>query len=287
MRKYCPQCKMWLPDHFEECPVCHGKPVKRTSTMEILFAAIIGVVVLLVATAILMPSQVFQFIQAIHVEFVEIGNGSTALLNKLGLNNDSAAIAQWEQNLSQLIAGSVNSTLVRKVVLSRTKEGEPYLKKVDSLVNYVAQNIRYKRTKNFTDMTDILRTFSGDDRAHVILLAALFNESNVDFRVDLVEDPSKKGRGYHYRVLVRTSLPEEDVRKIVVARIRKKRSGLTGTKAKVWYIPDGEFRWYVIDTTGEIIKQREALANMAWVYIGESHDYYANRSHYSFDLPLR
>ena len=135
-------------------------------------------------------------------------------------------------------------------------------------------------------MTDIIRTFSGDDRSHAIFLASLFSESQIDFRIDVVEEKTKSGRGYHYRMLVRTTKSEEEVRKIVVKRIRKRRSGMFGTKAKVWYIQDGEFRWYVIDTTGQTIKQKEAFADISWIFIGASHNYYANRSHYSFDISL-
>ncbi len=276
---------MWLPDDIEECPVCHVKPARKRTTMEWIFIAILSIAILLLVLAVIMPGSMFRFIQAIDIEFVEITNGSNALMIKLGIGNDSASLFEWKRNLSETIAENVNSTPVMKIVESRTKQGE-YLSNIDALANYVTRNIRYKKSKDFIEMTDIIRTFSGDDRSHAIFLASLFSESQIDFRIDVVEEKTKSGRGYHYRILVRTTKSEEEVRKIVVKRIRKRRSGMFGTKAKVWYIQDGEFRWYVIDTTGQTIKQKEAFADISWIFIGASHNYYANRSHYSFDISL-
>ena len=165
------------------------------------------------------------------------------------------------------------------------KEGE-YLKNVDSVSNFVTMSIRYREKRNYTDVNLILNKFSGDDRSHVILLASLFNASQIEFRIDLVEDEEKDGPGYHFRTLIGTTLPEKDLAKIITSRIRKRRSGLSGTRAKVWYVKEGEMRWYVIDTTGQTIKKKDSLMDTSWIFIGSSHQYYANRSHYSFDLDL-
>jgi hypothetical protein len=86
--------------------------------------------------------------------------------------------------------------------------------------------------------------------------------------------------------MIGTTLPEEDLEKIITSRIRRRRSGLSGTKAKVWYVEEGEIRWYIVDTTGQTIKRRDSLVDTSWIYIGSSHAYYANRSHYSFELDL-
>jgi hypothetical protein len=147
-------------------------------------------------------------------------------------------------------------------------------------------NIRYREKRNYTDVNLILNKFSGDDRAHVIILSSLFNASDIEFRIDVVEDETKNGPGYHLRTLVGTTLPEEELEKIIIKRIRKRRSGLSGTWAKVYYVQGEEMRWYVIDTTGQTIKKKDSLTDTSWIYIGASHPYYANRSHYSFELDL-
>jgi hypothetical protein len=286
MHYYCTKCKMWLPDDVKECPVCGGAPTGKRTPMEKLYLVILGVGVALIVLGVLFPGAMFRFIEAIDVEFVEITNGSEAFVRKLELGNDTSSIGILVANISDTIVGGMNSTAVRPITDSRTKEEDPNLKRVDTLTNYVTANIRYKESREYTDTSEILRRFSGDDRSHVILLASLFNESRVEFRIDLVEEKTKDGNGFHYRLLVAVDMPEEEVRKTIVKRIRKKRSGLTGTKAKVWYVQDGGVRWYVIDTTGQTIKRKDALVDTSWIFIGASDRYYANRSHYSFDLRL-
>lgn len=253
--------------------------------MEKIFYTILGVGLILLFLGVIMPQQMFSFIQAIEVEFVEITNGSDALIAKLGFANDSLGLAEWERNLSNFLALGVNSTVVDRIIKSRIKEGE-YLRNIDSLSNFVTMNIRYKERRNLTNVSDILSKLSGDDRAHVILLASLFNGSKIDFRIDVVEEETRNGRGYHFRTLVGTTLPEEKVREMVIKRIRKKRFGISGTKAKVWYVQGEDIRWYLIDTTGQTMKKKDAMVDTSWIFIGASHQYYANRSHYSFELPL-
>jgi hypothetical protein len=287
MRKYCPKCRMWLPENIDECPVCHTKAAMKTSTMEKIFFAVLAVAIFLGALGLLFPNQLYRFIEAVDLEFVEIGNASEALLEKMGLANDSQALEDWDNRLRETIVNNVNSTPVRKLVSSKTSGGEdPYLKRVDALSNYVATNIKYKESKNFTDVQDVIRTFSGDDRAQVILLASMFNESNIDFKIDIVEDGREDGRGYHFRMLVQTTRSEDEVRKIITRRVKKSRMGLTGTKEKVWYVQDGESRWYVLDTTFGHMDQGESLIGAPWTFIGASDPYYANRSHYSLSVPI-
>jgi len=276
---------MWLPDTFENCPVCKRRLQKRRTTMEKLFYAVLGAAIALLVAAVLFPGPMFQFIQAIDVEFIEIGNGSAALLAKLGLSNDSEALAEWERNLSAPILENVDSAAVKRVVDTRTKN-KNYLERIDVLSNFVTASIRYRESRNYTNVTDVLSKYSGDDRSHVILLASMFNASGIRFRIDVVEDASKGGRGFHYRILVLLASPEEEVRRIVINRIRKERSGLSGVKAKVWYVKEGEFRWYVIDTTGQTMKRRNSMVDTSWIYLGASHEYYDDRSHYNFTLPL-
>lgn len=285
MHHYCPVCRMWLPDTFEKCPVCKGRLRKRRTTMEKLFYALLAAAIALLVAAVLFPGPMFQFIQAIDVEFIEIGNGSAALLAKLGLSNDSEAVAEWEGNLSAPILENVDSAAVKRVVDTRTKNKD-YLERIDVLSNYVTASIRYKENRNYTNVTDVLSKYSGDDRSHVILLASMLNASGIRFRIDVVEDASKGGRGFHYRILVLVASPEEDVRRIVINRIRKERSGLTGVKAKVWYVKEGELRWYVIDTTGQTMKRKNSMVDTSWIYLGASDQYYDDRSHYNFTLPL-
>jgi len=274
---------MWLPEFVQECPVCGGPVRRKRTTMEKLFWVVLAVAVLLLVLAVLFPGPFFRYIQAIDVEFVEIQNGSQALLAKLGLLNDSQRLAEWERNLSAPFIQNMDSPDVKKLVESRTKN-KGYLERVDLLANLVAANVRYKYSRNYTNLTDVLTRYSGDDRSHAILLAAMFNASGIRFKVDLVEDDSKGSRGFHYRMLVLVTSGEEEVRKIVISRIRKRRSGLGGVKAKVWYVRDGDFRWYVIDTTGQTMKRKSSMVDTSWIFIGSSHDYYDHRSHYSFDL---
>jgi len=276
---------MWLPDTFEKCPVCNSRLQKRRTTMEKIFYVVLGAAIMLLVAAVLFPGPVFNFIQAIDVEFVEIGNGSAALLAKLGLSNDSRAIAEWEGNLSAPILQNLDSAAVKRVVDPRTKNKD-YLERIDILSNFVTASIRYKSSRNYTNVTDVLSKYSGDDRSHVIVLASMFNSSGIQFRIDLVEDSSKGSRGFHYRMLVLVTTSEDEVRKIVINRIRKKRSGLGGVKAKVWYVKEGEFRWYVVDTTGQTMKRRNSMVDTSWIFLGSSHEYYDERSHYNFTLPL-
>lgn len=285
MHYYCPACRMWLPDTVEKCPVCNGRLQKKRTTMEKLFYAVLGVAILLLVAAVLFPGPVFRYIQAIEVEFIEIGNDSETLLAKLKLANDSKALAEWEGNLSAPILENVDSAVVKRLVDSRTKNKD-YLERIDILSNYVTASVRYRDSRNYTNVTDVLSKYSGDDRSHVILLASMFNASGIQFRIDLVEDSSKGSRGFHYRMLVLVTTGEEEVRRIVIDRIRKKRSGLTGVKAKVWYIKEGEFRWYVIDTTGQAMKRKNSMVDTSWIFLGSSHSYYEDRSHYNFSLPL-
>jgi hypothetical protein len=276
---------MWLPDDLEECPVCHRPPEHKRTPMELMFYGILAVAIAMLVVGIAMPRQLFGFIQAIDIEFIEITNGSEALVSKLGFGNDSLALSRWEEEISDLLVNGTNSSAVENIIRSRFKEGE-YLKNVDSLANFATMNIRYREKRNYTDVNTILNKFSGDDRAHVIVLASLFNASDIDFRVDLVEDGGKDGPGYHFRTMIGTTLPEEDLEKIITRRIRKRRSGLSGTKAEVWFVQEGEIRWYLVDTTGQTIKRRDSLVDTSWIFIGSSHPYYANRSHYSFELGL-
>jgi len=285
MRKHCPHCRMWLPDDLDECPVCHLPPEKKRTPMELMFYVILGLAIAMLIIGIVVPRQFFGFVQAIDIEFIEITNGSEALIAKLGFGNDSIAISRWEEGISDILVNGTNSTAVGNIVKSRIKEGE-YLKNVDTLANFATMSIRYREKRNYTDVNTILNKFSGDDRAHVILLASMFNASDIDFRVDLVEDDGTDGPGYHFRTMIGTTLPEEDLEKIITNRIRKRRSGLSGTKAKVWYVQEGEIRWYIVDTTGQTIKKRDSLVDTSWIFIGSSHAYYANRSHYSFELDL-
>ncbi len=286
MRNYCPRCRMWLPDGLKECPICREKGQKKRTTIEIIFYAVLGVAIAVLVLSVAFPGHMYSYIQAIEVEFVEITNGSQALMEKLGLDNDTLALQEWQRNVSQIISDHVNSTLVSRIAASRVGDSLDYLRKIDVLANYVAASIAYREKRTYVNITDIMYRFSGDDRSHVILLASLFNQSGVDFRLDIVEDGTKGSRGYHYRMLVLVTSSEEEVRKNIVNRIRKRRSGMGATKVKVWYVKDGDFRWYVIDTTGETKKRKSGLADTSWTHIGSSHPYYANRSHYSFSLPL-
>jgi hypothetical protein len=285
MRSYCPRCDMWLPDDLEECPVCHKPPVKRRTRMEILLYAVVAVAIVMLILGILMPGAFYNFVQGIEVEFVEIGNDSSALVAKLGLANDSVGLAIWTEELQELLASGVNSSAVANIVNMRTKEGE-YLKNIDNLINFVTSNVKYREKRNYTELEQILGKYSGDDRAHVILLASLFNGSGIDFRVDLVEDEDEDGRGYRFRTLVGITLPEEEVEKMVIRRIKRIGVGLAKTEAKVWYVRGDEICWYVIDTTGFTKTRKSSMTDTSWVYIGASPDYYANRSHISFGLPL-
>ncbi len=284
MGNYCPKCRMWVPDDLKECPACHGLPERKRSPMEKIFIVILAFAIIILAMGVIMPRQVFDFIQRIDVEFVQITNGSDGLLAKLGLD-DPHRFTRWEDNLTEILLGGINSSRVQSILKARAKEGE-YLRNIDVLANYVTANIRYKEKRDYTDLDTILSKFSGDDRAQVMLLASLFNGSSIDFRIDLVEEETKKGRGYHFRMLVGVTLPEEEVKSRVVKRIRNKRSGLMGTRAKVWYIQDEDRRWYVIDTTGQTKKKTGAFVDTSWIYIGSSHQYYTNRSHISLELPL-
>ncbi len=285
MRSYCAKCDMWLPDDLKECPVCHNAPVRRRTSMERILYVIVAVAIVMVVLAIAMPGRFFNFIQAIEVEFVEIGNDSSALAAKLSLANDSIGLATWTKEIQRLLTGAVNSSAVANIVSMRTKEGE-YLKNIDNLANFVTSNIKYREKRNYTELDKILGKYSGDDRAHVILLASLFNGSDIDFRVDLVEDDDDDGRGYRFRTLVGSTLPEEEVRKIVIKRIKRRGVGLARTEAKVWYVQGEEIRWYVIDTTGFTKTRKNSMTDTSWIYIGASPDYYANRSHLSFGLSL-
>jgi hypothetical protein len=285
MGKHCPKCQMWLPDTAESCPVCGGPVERKRSRMEIILYGVVGAALFILILGLAMPVQLFNFIQAIDVEFVEIKNGSEALLSKLDPMNDSFAFGEWRENITGTLIRGINSTVVENVLKHRTWEGE-HLRSVDALANFVAANMRYRENRDYVDLDLMISKLSGDDRAQVILLASLFNGSNIRFMIDLVEEEGKDGRGYHYRCLVGTTLPEEKVRQIVIKRIRKKRSGLSGTRAKVWFVQDEEMRWYIIDPTGKDKKKRDSFVDTSWIHVGESEEYYGNRSHYSFELDL-
>jgi hypothetical protein len=272
-------------DGLGECPVCHNPPVKRRTNMEILLYAVLAAAIVMLVLGISMPGRFFNFIQGIEVEFVEIGNDSSALVAKLDLGNDSVGLSIWTEELQESLASRVNSSAVANIVNMRTKEGE-YLKNIDNLINFVTSNVKYREKRNYTELEQILGKYSGDDRAHVILLASLFNGSGIDFRVDLVEDEDEDGRGYRFRTLVGITLPEEEVEKMVIRRIKRRGVGLAKTEAKVWYVRGDEICWYVIDTTGFTKTRKSSMTDTSWVYIGASPDYYANRSHISFGLPL-
>ncbi len=284
MRKYCPECGIWIPEDLDRCPVCQGKPKTKTTRMEKIFLALVALVIILVALSVIFPQQMFRFIEAVDLDFVEIGNDSSALLRKLDLENDSIALQDWEQEQRELIRSNLNSSPVRQLVEKKTDGGnDPYLERIDSLSAFVTNNIKYKESNNFTDVEKIMSKFSGNDLSHVILLASIFNEAKVDFKIDIVESEEEE-RGFHYRILVGTTKSEEELRDIIVNRIKKTRLGLTGTKEKAWYVKGNEYRWYLLDTTSTSIKGSEALMEATHVFIGSSHPYYANRSHYSFDL---
>ena len=282
MRTYCPKCEIWLPDDATHCPVCHGETVKKWTPYEKLLAIVLIGVASMVAAGIVFPSQLLSLLQGIHIEFVEVTNGSHALLEKLGLDNNSEALMEFRKNISRVFIANMNSPVVKKIAASKSKKGT-YIEKIDKLTNFVAANIRYRKKRHYTNVTEILYRFSGDDMSHAILLAALFNQSHIPFKVDLVEDGSK-GRGYHYRLLVPINTSEDEILKIVTRRIKKRRLGLTGIKAGIYYVRDGQKRWYVIDTTSWSAKTKSAMQETSWTYVGGSHPYYDNRSHYSFEL---
>ncbi len=282
LRRYCPKCEIWLPDDAYTCPVCYGKTVKRWTLYEKLLALVLIAAAGMAVAAVLFPSQFLGFLQGIRVEFIEVTNGSRPLLQKLGLDNNTQTIAALRENISRTFLENMDSPLVKKIVAAKTKKAS-YLEKIDKLANFVASNIRYKKKRQYTNVTQILYRFSGDDRAHAILLAALFNQSRIPFKIDLVEDGAK-GRGYHYRLLVPINASEEEVLKVVMRRIKKRRLGLTGIRAGIYFVQEGGTRWYVIDTTSQSMKAKGVMQDTSWTYIGGSHRYYDDRSHYSFEL---